>query len=164
MRLVSCDKSNYLPRFITYLCEQDLYSKTIVIVEWTWQLDFMDFYQLPTEFGHIVNLTAILILWYWFWSLEVFLLWVMVKNMVWNTFQGLNTWGQENLTNWIKWIIFSIKMNNQLQGMVEDSDKVKNDSNDLTKSDHEVLGAGVHFTYVLNDLIIPEIYSDSDVN
>ena len=55
-------------------------------------------------------------------------------------------------------------MNNQLQGMVEDSDKVKNDSNDLTKSDHEVLGAGVHFTYVLNDLIIPEIYSDSDVN
>ena len=44
--------------------------------------------------------------------------------------------------------------------MVKDPDKVKYDSKNLTKSGLEVLRAGVHFTYVLNDLIIPEIYSD----
>ena len=47
-------------------------------------------------------------------------------------------------------------MNNQLQGMVEDSDKVKNDSNDLTKSDHEVLGAGVRFTLCVEQSFLPE--------
>ena len=48
-------------------------------------------------------------------------------------------------------INFSTKTNNQLQGMVEDSDEMKEDFKDLTKSDHVVLGAGVHFTYVLNN-------------
>ena len=56
-------------------------------------------------------------------------------------------------------INFSTKTNNQLQGMVEDSDEMKEDFKDLTKSDHVVLGAGVHFTYVFEHSFMPEIYS-----
>ena len=55
------------------------------------------------------------------------------------------------------------KMNNQVDNMVEDQDDMKPVSIDLTKSVLVEQDAGVHLTYVSNDLIfIPEIYSDSE--